>query len=87
MSLEATLWAWDLDIQPVTKLVLLAIADYCGADQTAWPSYETISKRTRLDRRTIIRHCKKLEQLGLISIHKRKIKKDVNASNVYKLHV
>ena len=87
MSLEATLWAWDLEVPPVTKLVLLAIADYCGADQTAWPSYETLSKRTKLDRRTIIRHCKNLEKLGHITIHKRKIKKDTNASNVYELHL
>ena len=87
MSLEATLWAWDLDIQPVTKLVLLAIADYCGSEQTAWPSYETISKRTGLDRRTIIRHCKVLEEAGHISINKRKIEKTKNCSNLYQLHV
>lgn len=87
MSLEATLWAWDLDIQPVTKLVLLAIADYCGSEQTAWPSYETISKRTGLDRRTIIRHCKALEEAGHISINKRKIEKTKNCSNLYQLHV
>ena len=32
MSLKASAWAWEQDVQGMHKLVLLAIADFAGRD-------------------------------------------------------
>lgn len=85
MSAKATFWAWGIELPAATKLVLLSLSNYANDQDEAWPSYETMSKSCGMDRRTVIRHCAKLEDMGLISIKKRKIKKDQNTSNIYKL--
>lgn len=48
--------------------------------QDCFPSVTTLSKRSHISRRTVMRHLKKLEELGLISIQRIKGK-----SNIYRL--
>jgi len=48
--------------------------------QDCFPSVTTLSKRSHVSRRTVIRHLKSLEELGLISIQRIKGK-----SNIYRL--
>ena len=48
--------------------------------QDCFPSVTTLSKRSHISRRTVIRHLKKLEELGLISIQRIKGK-----HNIYRL--
>ena len=68
MSLDATVWAWSQQVKSSSaKLVLLALADRAGSDFTAWPSIETISSETELDRKTVISAIQKLTVLGLVS--------------------
>ena len=87
MSAKATFWAWEISLPSPTKLILLSLANYANDQDQAWPSYETLANSCGMDRRTIMRHCKKLEQYGYISIVKRRINKDQNASNIYQLNI
>lgn len=48
--------------------------------QDCFPSVTTLSKRSHVSRRTVMRHLKRLEELGLISIQRIKGK-----SNIYRL--
>lgn len=68
MSLDATRWAWQQKgLSPSEKLILLALADRCGADDTAYPSYQTLVDDTGLDRKTIWSALRRLEEAGIIS--------------------
>lgn len=67
MSLDASRWAWSQRVaKSSTKLVLLALADRAGADDASYPSIETISNDTELNRKTILAAMKELISLGLI---------------------
>lgn len=48
--------------------------------QDCFPSVTTLSKRSHISRRTVIRHLKRLEELGLISVQRIKGK-----ANIYRL--
>ena len=67
MSFHATKWAWDQDLKPSAKFVLLALAD-CLNERTGRlnPSISAISEKTGQNRKTIISSLSILEGLGLI---------------------
>lgn len=67
MSIKAIGWAWEQRVQPITKLVLLALAD-CSHPLTGatFPSIEHIQKVTGLCRRSVIAHLAILAKSGLI---------------------
>lgn len=68
MSLRATSWAWEQQLPPSGKLVLLALADRADDHgRHSWPSAGTLGKRTGLDARTVRRVLRSLETAGLIS--------------------
>jgi hypothetical protein len=67
MSVQAVTWAFDQQIRPAgTKLVLIALADYCGEENVAFPSITTLTRKTTQDWRTVTRALDSLEKLGLI---------------------
>lgn len=66
MSLNATLWAWQQDLTPPQKLILLSMADRAGEDFTCWPSYKRLEANTGLNRKTIVKHIKSMKDMGLI---------------------
>lgn len=66
MSLDATRWAWQQELRPSQKLVLLSLADRAGSDNTVWPSYEQICFDTGLDRKTVWGAIKAMVELGLM---------------------
>ncbi len=67
MSVDATSWAWQQSVsKSTTKFVLLALADRAGADNCAFPSVETISRDTSLNRKTVISALKSLVADGFI---------------------
>lgn len=87
MSARSTFWAWEQqNLAGPTKLVLLAIADYSDDRGVSWPSYETISKKCCMDRRTVIRHIKKLQEANYLTINRR-ISEGKNQSNTFKLNI
>lgn len=72
MSTRAVAWALDSrstgPLDPATRLVLVTLADHAHADGTsAFPSKRTISERIDVSERTVQRHLRTLEELGLIT--------------------
>lgn len=72
VSLKAMNWVWDHSPAAGTELlVLLAIAD--NADDTganAYPSTDTLARKTRLDTRTVQRVVRRLEDHGHVVVHR-----------------
>lgn len=84
MSLDATVWAWQSgathNLRPAQRIILLSLADRANEQHIAFPSITRLELDTGLDRKTIKRHIKTLEDLGLVKIdHGR------GAVNVYQL--
>ncbi|MFA0690607.1 helix-turn-helix domain-containing protein [Vibrio splendidus] len=85
MSMFLTAQAMQLKVGNATrKLVLLKLADNANDNGVCWPSYEYIADMCEVDRRTVMRHIKTLEEMGLVSVRTRKGEKG-NSSNVYQL--
>jgi len=83
MSLKASAWAWEQDVQGMHKLILLAIADYAGRDNnSAWPAITTLAARCGVSRITAVRAVRELEKLNLVSVENRS-----NKTNIYRLPV
>ncbi|MGP4905156.1 helix-turn-helix domain-containing protein [Psychrobacter faecalis] len=71
MSFKLTVEVFDAKIgNPARKLVLLKLADQANDNGLCWPSYATVAKACEVDRRTVIRHIKKLEEDGFLTIEK-----------------
>ena len=89
MSFRLAVEAFDAKVgNPLRKLVLLKLADQANDEGLCWPSYETIAKACEVDRRSVIRHIKKLEEDSFLRIEKvydKEAKK--NKSNRYHLTI
>lgn len=67
MSLDATLWAWRIDVSSSSeRLVLLSLADRAGEDHKCYPSLQRLIKDTKMNRKTIIKVLDTLEHKKLI---------------------
>lgn len=71
---------------PITKLVLVKLADNANDNGECWPSHETIAEICEMSVKSSQRHVNKLEELGLLSKQKRK-GKNGNLSNFYQLNL
>lgn len=69
---------------PLSKLVLLKMADNASDDGYCWPSYQHIADQCEMDRRTAMRHVDKLCVCGFLKKELRKGAKG-NTSNAYRL--
>ena len=83
MSNAALTWAWGIEnISPAAKLVLIRLADRANEDAKCWPSISGLADECGLDRSTVIRAVKSLEEHKLISgVHVHGKKTD------YRLHI
>lgn len=72
MSVAAVAWAFDQDLPPNEKIVLLALAD-CenGQSLACMPSQEHIAEKSSMSVRSVQRMLVKLEERGLIQRQKR----------------
>ena len=64
---------WVLDHQGVggnVKLVAILLANFANDQGLAWPSIETLAKKTGLSRRQIQRILPQIEKAGLVQISK-----------------
>lgn len=86
MSIRAISWAFDAEVPPTTKLVLLKLADNSNDDGYCWPSQSTIARHTGLTRETINRHIRKLRHEGLVEIRHR-MEDGVSLPNHYRLNL
>lgn len=86
MSMLLMVKAMGLKVgNPTTKLVLLKLADNANDTGYCWPSYQNIADHSEIDRRTAMRHIKKLSDMGLVKILWRKRDDGKNKSNAYQL--
>jgi hypothetical protein len=70
MSLDATRWAWQQDLRPSHKLLLLSLADRAGEGHECYPSIARLQSDTGLYRETIMEAITHLERLGLLSVNR-----------------
>jgi DNA-binding transcriptional MocR family regulator len=85
MSFDA--WKWvraQAFTKPLHRYLALEIADYTDKHGKAWPSVETLAKRTLLSASTISRTLAQLEKLGILQQEKRR-KNGHQTSNVIRL--
>ena len=63
----------ELDLRANERLVALVILSFAGKQTlTCYPSIDEISRRANVSRNTVCRTIKKLRDLGLIKVTKRK---------------
>lgn len=67
---------------PLRKLVLIKLADNANDMGECWPSYQHIADQCEIDRSTVRRHIKNLEEQRLLRIENRDGPKG-NSSNLY----
>ena len=80
MSIRALNWAFDVDLEPSAKIVLLSLADHADDTGQCWPSQQTLAKKTSQSVDSVQRRLKELERLGFITHTARR-----RASHVYQL--
>ena len=66
------------------KLILLKLADNANDEGHCWPSYQHIADMCEIDKRTAMRHVKKLEEMGYLTKDTR-TRKHGYTSNMYHL--
>jgi hypothetical protein len=67
-----------------TLLVLLAIADFADDDGKAWPSVETLARKSRLSERAVRYALRELEKMGELATLK---EAGPGGVNMYRVHV
>lgn len=68
MSVKLMGAAWELDIEPNKKFVLLALSDHANDENfCAWPSLARLCTKTSLARSTVAKLLKALEEEGYIT--------------------
>jgi len=68
MSVQAMTWAFEQQVEPHAKLVLLALANRANHETgLCYPGQERIGQECSMSARTVRRHLKSLEQQGLIT--------------------
>ncbi len=86
MSVKAMDWTFQQDLEPTTKLVLLALADHADDDGVCWPGMRLVAQKAGISKRTAQRHVKKLEDAGLLRKETR-MEDEGQTSNKYILAV
>lgn len=85
MSLAALTWAFNQDLVPAQKVVLLALADYADDQGRCWPGQETLTLKTSLSVRGIRSQIRALEERGLVLTIERRKEGGARATNAYQL--
>lgn len=66
MSTKIMAACWHIQTSPTAKAVLISLADNANDAGHCWPSIATISTRTCLEKTTVIRAIKRLEEEGFL---------------------
>lgn len=85
MTIRAMNWAWEVELPPALKLVLLKLADRANDDGECWPGQASVAKACGIGARTLVRHIAALEQMGLIKTEKRYGDDGKRETNMYVL--
>lgn len=87
MSIKCMNWAWNIELQPAVKLVLLKLADRANDDGECWPGQDTVAASCSMSERSVMRHIASLEALGCLSVDRRKGEDGRRETNVYHLNL
>lgn len=88
MSVRALNWAFELDLPPTRKVIMLALADHANHDDRCWPSISRLARISRVDVRTVQRALRAFEAAGLVQARADKRNSDGGqTSNVYTLMI
>jgi hypothetical protein len=71
MSVSVMADVWRLDLPPMEKLVLLALADWANDEGRCWPSATTLASKTGEGERTVRRAIQSLIAKGVLSQNQR----------------
>ena len=84
MSIAAINWALNVvtDITATQKAILISLADRADEDGFCYPSYDDICRRSCASRKTLISTLKVLEELELITRHRR-----YSQSTIYRVNI
>lgn len=85
MSVKAINWAFEQDLTPPLKVILLALADWADGDGVAFPGQKSLSAKTSIPERTLRRHLQELEERGLIARRRRTSESGQRTSDEYQL--
>ncbi len=86
MTLQNLTWAWEQELPPTQKLVLISLADHANQDGECWPSINRLAKFTGLGRTAIKTNLKKLEDAGFITAEQRLREDGGHTSHLYHLN-
>lgn len=85
MSIKFMNWAFEQEVEPLARFLLVTLADFANAEGVAWPSRKTLEERTGMGRSTIRRQLRQLEDQGLIRTVSSETETGANGSNRYVL--
>lgn len=78
-------WAWNQNLAPTPKLILMALADAADDHGTCWPSIPTVAAKCSVSDRTVQRGMQTLIASGLMISDQRYRKDGSCSSNRYRL--
>ena len=87
MSVTAMAWAWEQDLEPTSKIILLSIADVADDSGIACCTNLDLALRCCVSERTVINHIKSLLSDGHLIVQKREGKPSVFAIPLLSLGV
>lgn len=79
MSVVAMAWAWDQNLEPAPKIILLSIADVANDEGIAYCTNHDIAFRCNLSERSVITHIHALAEHGFLIQQHREGKSSVFA--------
>ena len=86
MSIKAMNWAFGLELKPVKKVILLALADSADDDGRCWPGKKYLARKCSVAEKTITRQVEELQAMGLVKVIHRK-QGEWNKTNLYQLNL
>lgn len=78
-------WAFEQDLPPDLKIVLLALADYANGDGVCFPGQQSLAKKCSIAERTLRDKLTRLEELGLVARRRRQDSDGYRTSDEYRL--
>lgn len=86
MSIRYMRWAWDLQLSPIPKLVLLKLTDNANDSGCCFPSICLVARQCCVGERTVQRAIAELVSLGHVKVEKRFREDGSQTSNRYYLN-
>lgn len=87
MTIRAMNWAWEVELPPAAKLVLLKLADRANDDGQCWPGMDVVAEACGVSERSVMRYVQQFEQMGLVRIDRRKGGDGRQQTNIYWLNM